>query len=129
MIRPVLALSLALAFISVPALAQAPDVLLKDVVTGMPKVDQQEIKVLFATLKPGEKTPFHTHQYPVTTYVLEGTFTLEMEGRPPLVKNAGEAFVEPPNVKMTGSNRGTGPMTAIIFYASGPGEPFLQVAH
>jgi quercetin dioxygenase-like cupin family protein len=129
MIRPVLALSLALAFISVPALAQAPDVLLKDVVTGMPKVDQQEIKVLFATLKPGEKTPFHTHQYPVTTYVLEGTFTLEMEGRPPLVKKAGEPFVEPPNVKMTGYNRGTGPMKAIIFYVSGPGEPFLHVTH
>jgi quercetin dioxygenase-like cupin family protein len=129
MIKPALALSLALAFICFPAMAQAPDVLLKDVVTGMPKIDQQEIKMLSATLKPGEKTPFHTHQYPVTTYVLEGTFTLEMEGRPPLVKKAGEAFIEPPNVKMTGYNRGTEPMKAIIFYVSGPGEPFLHVVH
>jgi quercetin dioxygenase-like cupin family protein len=129
MIRPVLALSLALAFVSLRALAQAPDVLLRDVVIGMPKLDQQEVKVLIATLEPGEKTPFHTHQYPVTTYVLEGAFTLEMEGRPPLVKQAGEAFVEPPNVKMTGHNRGTGPMKAILFYVSGPGEPFLHVAH
>jgi quercetin dioxygenase-like cupin family protein len=128
MIKPALALSLAFAFICFPAMAQAPDVLLKNVVTGMP-VDQQEIKMLSATLKPGEKTPFHTHQYPVTTYVLEGSFTLEMEGRPPLVKKAGEAFIEPANVKMTGYNRGTEPMKAIIFYVSGPGESFLHVVH
>ena len=107
-----------------------PDLMLKEAVAGMPKLDQQEIKVLTAMLQPGSKTPFHTHQYPVTVYMLEGTFTLEMEGRPPLVKKAGEAFTEPPNLKMTGYNRSaTEPAKVIIFYVSGPGEPFLHPVH
>jgi quercetin dioxygenase-like cupin family protein len=106
-----------------------PSFLLQEVVAGMPKAEQQEIKVLTATFKPGDRTPFHTHQYPVTVYVLEGTFTLEMEGRPTLVKKAGEAFTEPPNVKMTGYNRGNEQLRVVIFYVSGPGEPFLHLVH
>lgn len=39
--------------------------------------------MIVATLTPGETTPFHTHRFPVTVYVLEGTFTLEMEGPRP----------------------------------------------
>lgn len=114
-----------------PAVAQEarPSFLVQEVLTGMPKADQQEIKVLTATFKPGDRTPFHTHQYPVTVYVLEGTFTLELEGRPTLVKKAGEAFTEPPNVKMTGYNRGSETLRVVIFYVSGPGEPFLHLAH
>jgi quercetin dioxygenase-like cupin family protein len=39
--------------------------------------------------------------------VLEGTFTVELEGRPAVLVKAGESLVEPPNVKMitTGINR------------------------
>ena len=125
---PVIAAAFFTTLICVPAVAQEarPNLLIKDVVAGMPKLDQQQITVLTATLKPGDKTPFHTHQYPVTAYILEGTFTLEMEGRSPLVKKAGEAFTEPPNVKMTGYNRSQEPMKVVIFYVSGPGEPFLH---
>jgi quercetin dioxygenase-like cupin family protein len=54
--------------------------LLREIVQGMPRGDKQEVRVLTATLKPGDKTPFHTHRFPVTVYVLEGTFTLELEG-------------------------------------------------
>jgi quercetin dioxygenase-like cupin family protein len=38
----------------------------------------------------------------VTVYVLEGAFTLDLEGQAPLTVKAGEAMVEPPNVNMTG---------------------------
>ena len=130
--KTIFAVPLAMTLGWFPAAAQEarPEILVKDIVAGMPKLDQQKIKVLAATIQPGGKTPFHTHQYPVTAYVLEGTFTLEMEGRPPLVKKAGEAFTEPPNVKMTGYNRSAAePMKVVIFYVSGPGEPFLHPAH
>ena len=104
-----------------------PDLLVREVVAGMPKGERQEIRVLTATLKPGDKTPFHTHRHPVTAYVLEGTFTLELEGRAPVVARAGQAFVEPPNVKMTGYNRSTSePMRVLIFYVSEPDAPFLD---
>jgi quercetin dioxygenase-like cupin family protein len=107
-----------------------PNLVLKETVQGMPKGDRQEVSVLTATIQPGGKTPFHTHRFPVTVYILEGTFTLELEGRPPVVLKAGESFVEPPNVKMTGYNKSaTDPMRVVIFYIGDPNTPFLDVAH
>ena len=112
-----------------PALAQeiAKPNLLREVVQGMPKSDRQEVRVLTATIQPGGKTPFHTHRFPVTVYILEGAFTLELEGRPPAVVKAGQSFVEPPNVKMTGYNKSASePMRVLIFYVSDADTPFLD---
>ena len=104
--------------------------LVREIVQGMPRGEKQEVRVLTATLKPGDKTVFHTHRFPVTVYILEGTFTLEMEGREPVTVKAGQAMVEPPHVKMTGYNRSsTEPMRVVIFYVSDPGTPFLDPIH
>jgi quercetin dioxygenase-like cupin family protein len=95
----------------------------------MPRGARQEVRVLTATLKPGDRTPLHTHRFPVTVYVLEGTFTLEVEGRAPTILRAGQAMVEPPSVKMTGYNRSaTESMRVVIVYVSDPDTPFLDVS-
>lgn len=108
----------------------APQLVLREAVSGMPKGDTQEVRVLTATFKPGDKTVFHTHRSPVTVYVLEGQFTLELEGRAPLVVSAGQAYVEPPNVKMTGYNKSaTQPLRVVLFYVSDPNTPFLDPIH
>ena len=115
-----------------PSMAQAqgtarPDMILKEVVSGMPKGERQEVRVLTASFKPGDKTVFHTHRFPVTVFILNGAFTLELEGRAPVVVKAGQAFVEPPNVKMTGYNRSTTEsLRVVIFYTSDPDTPFLD---
>jgi quercetin dioxygenase-like cupin family protein len=110
--------------------AKPPPPLLREIVQGMPKGERQEVRVLTATLKPGERTLFHTHRFPVTVYVLEGTFTLEMEGHAPVTAKAGQSIVEPPQVKMTGYNRSsTEAMRVVIFYVSDPDTPFLDPAH
>ena len=107
-----------------------PNLLLKQAVEGMPRGDKQEISILSATLKPGDKTVFHTHRFPVSVYILEGAFTLEMEGGQPVTVKAGESMVEPPNVKMTGYNKSaTEPMKVVIFYVADPGTPFLDPLH
>jgi quercetin dioxygenase-like cupin family protein len=112
------------------ATAKPDPPLVREIVQGMPRGEKQEVRVLTATLKPGDKTPFHTHRFPVTVYVLEGTFTLEMEGRAPMTVKAGQAMVEPPGVKMTGYNRSsTEPMRVVIFYVSDPDTPFLDPVH
>ncbi|NMM11590.1 MAG: cupin domain-containing protein [Polaromonas sp.] len=113
------------------ALGQAaPKLVLKESVQQMPRSDTQEVRVLTASFKPGDKTVFHTHRSPVTVYVLEGQFTLDLEGREPVVISAGQAYVEPPGVKMTGYNRSaTAPLRVVIFYVSEPGTPFLDPAH
>src|SRR3954471_8867328 len=127
--------ALALWALGAPAFAQQhgparPELLLREVVQGMPRGDKQEVRILTANLAPGDATPFHTHRNPVAVYVLEGPFTLELEGRAPLVVRAGQAMVEPPNVKMTGYNRSTTEaLRVVIFYVSDPDTPFLDPVH
>ncbi len=118
--------------LATPALAQdgippgGPVAVLREIVTGMPKGERQEVRVLTAILKPGDRTPLHTHRFPVTVYVLEGAFTLEIEGRPPLDVKSGEAMIEPTGVRMTGFNRASEATKVLIVYVSDPGAPFLD---
>lgn len=107
-----------------------PNLIHRELVAGMPRGEHQEVRVITASFKPGDKTVFHTHRFPVTVYVLEGTFTLELEGRPPVTVKAGEALVEPPDVRMTGYNRSAAEaLKVVVFYVSDPGTPFLDPAH
>ena len=128
-------LALAVLLISLIAIAQEravvkPQLLLSEIVQGMPKGDRQQVRVLTASFQPGDKTMFHTHRFPVTVYVLEGAFTLEMEGREPVTVKAGQAMVMPPHVKMTGHNRSrTEPLRVVIFSVSDPDTPFLDPIH
>lgn len=105
-----------------------PNLVLQQVVEGLPRDDKQTVRVMTATLKPGDKTVYHTHRFPVTVYVLEGVFTLELDGRPPLTVKAGEALVEPAKVPMTGYNRSATEATkVVIFYVSANDTPFLDM--
>jgi quercetin dioxygenase-like cupin family protein len=129
-----LACALAAPLLAGPALSQEsavakPDLLMRGVIAGMPRGDKQEVRVMTATLNPGDRTPSHTHRFPVTVYVIEGAFTLEVEGRAPVIVKAGEAMTEPPNVIMTGYNRESGPLRLVIFYVSDPDTPFLDAVH
>ena len=107
-----------------------PQGVLRETVTGMPRGERQEIQVMTASFRPGDRTIFHTHRFPVTVLVLEGSFTLELEGRPPVTIGPGQAYVEPPHVRMTGFNRSaTEPLRVAIFYVGDPGTPFLDPIH
>ena len=120
------ALFLQVSFAQEPGIAK-PQVVINEVISGMPTSEKQAIRVLTANLKPGDKTPSHTHRFPVTLYILEGAFTLEMEGRDPITVKAGQSFVEPPNVKMTGYNHSAdADLKIVIFYVSDLNTPFLD---
>ena len=126
------ALGAAAVGLSGPAAAQEqarPNLVLREAVEGMPRGERQEVLVLTATIAPGQSTPFHTHRFPVTVHVLEGAFTLEMEGRETVTVRAGRSMVEPPSVRMTGHNRGAEPTRVVIFYVADPGTPFLDPVH
>ena len=96
--------------ISVAAAAQEsgtarPNLLHREIVAGMPRGERQEVRVITATFKPADKTVFHTHRFPVTVYVLEGAFTLELEGRAPVTVKAGEAMVCGGAIKIIGDQQ------------------------
>ena len=104
-------------------------VLHSEAVGTMPVTPGQEVRVIQAVLQPGDRTPHHTHRHPVTLYMLEGEFTLELDGLPTAVVRAGEVFVEPAGVAMTGYNRGDETAARmVIFYACQPDEPFAEPA-
>ena len=121
---------------SVPASAQQqagiakPHLVLEEVIKGMPRDEQQSVRIMTATFKAGDQTVRHTHRFPVAVYVLEGTFTLELKGRAPIAVKAGEALVEPSDTEMVGYNRSTTePARVVIFYVATPGTPFLDLLH
>ena len=107
-----------------------PNLVLQQLVEGLPKDDRQTVRVLTATFKPGDKTVYHSHRFPVTVYVLEGAFALDLKDRPQVTVRAGEAMVEPANVAMIGHNpSATEPTKVVIFYVSTPDTPFLDPLH
>ena len=127
-------ISQAIAGLSVGVTASARDTgaakltpLHREVVQTMSRGEDQEVRVLFATLDPGDRTPHHSHRFPVTVYMLEGTFTLELDDREPVHVRAGEVFVEPAHVTMTGRNLDPKvPATMVLFYVSDPDTPFAD---
>ncbi|WP_165354803.1 cupin domain-containing protein [Tropicimonas sp. IMCC6043] len=100
----------------------------REVVKGLPRTAEQEVRVLFASLLPGDVTPYHSHRFPVTVYMLEGAFTLELDDHDPVVIGSGQVYVEPAGINMTGSNAGDVPARMALFYVCEPGAPFADPA-
>jgi quercetin dioxygenase-like cupin family protein len=61
---------------------------------GLSAAGHEFVQVI-AELEPGAQAGTHTHPGEEISYVLEGTVTLEIQGKPPLAKKAGEVFVIP----------------------------------
>jgi integrase/recombinase XerD len=71
-------------------------VLHKELTDALPQAGMQEIRVIIARLEPGDRTSYHSHRFPVTVYMLEGVFTLELDGRNPIPVRAGERVLAIP---------------------------------
>jgi quercetin dioxygenase-like cupin family protein len=129
-----LALALSMCSAALPASVRAQEArpdppALKQTTTEFPKAEKLEARVLSATLPPGATSPWHTHSAPVAVYVVDGTFTLEFDGREAISKKAGEALLEPINVKVRPANRGQTPAKVVIFQVSEPEQPFMHTTH
>jgi quercetin dioxygenase-like cupin family protein len=72
--------------------------LLTAVLEEAKKVGKVEIKEI--VFRPGQKTGLHFHPCPVVGYIAEGKVTFQIEGGEEKTLRAGEAFFEPPNVKI-----------------------------
>jgi hypothetical protein len=53
---------------------------------------------------------------------------LELDGREPVAITAGEIFVEPAGINMTGFNKGDVPARMALFYVCAPDAPFADPA-
>jgi quercetin dioxygenase-like cupin family protein len=78
---------------------------------------------------PGDPgTPPHRHSGPCFGYVLDGEMLFELEGEPPRVLRAGEAFWEPGGDVIhyqDGNNRDDIPVRYTVSMLCEPGKPML----
>src|SRR5262245_31307934 len=83
---------------------------------------REGVQVL-AEFAPGAAAGKHTHPGEEMGYVLEGTLQLEIEGKPPVTLNAGQAFFVPANTVHDGQNIGKGPLKVLATYIVEKGKP------
>jgi quercetin dioxygenase-like cupin family protein len=128
-----IALVFACACLALPAKAQQQSAqtppsgfILKQVVRTLPKGDQLEMRVRTSTFQPGQVSDWHIHPTPVATYVVEGTLFIEMKDGTTMQAKAGEAFIDPGNVVLRGSNRGDTAAKLVFFQVSPPDSPFAD---
>ncbi|MDZ7884037.1 MAG: cupin domain-containing protein [Mycobacterium sp.] len=80
---------------------------------------------------PGDPgTPPHRHPGPAFGYVIAGEMLFELEGQPPRVVRAGEAFWEPGGDVIhysDGNNRADIPSTFTVTMMCVPGRPMLEL--
>jgi quercetin dioxygenase-like cupin family protein len=72
---------------------------------------------------PGAREVRHTHPGPLSGYVLEGTLTLEHEGRPTTAYKAGEAFYVDAGKIHVGINDSTAPLKFLATLVVEKGKP------
>lgn len=71
----------------------------------------------------------HYHSGPTYVYVLEGTLTIEEEGKPVQTFEAGDLYVEPVGNPMQAFNKSAEePMELLVFQVQNEGEPLMYQA-
>jgi len=78
----------------------------------------QRVEIKQIDFVPGQATGAHSHPCPVVGYIVRGSVRFQVEGEPPKLLHAGDAFFEPPHKTMLHFDNAsdTDPMTFIAFY-------------
>jgi quercetin dioxygenase-like cupin family protein len=84
-------------------------------------------KVQFITVEylPGQSTPPHEHAGSVIAYVLEGSFTSQLEGQKPVTYHKGQYWYEPPHTGhvMAKNASKTKPAKLLVWLILGDNDP------
>lgn len=65
----------------------------------------------------------HTHPGEEIAFVIEGSLRVEIDGEPPVVKNAGESIIVPGGRVHFASNAGSGTVRAVATWVVQKGKP------
>src|SRR5947209_17450965 len=79
-------------------------------------------------LAPGAKEPRHTHPGDLFAYVLEGTITVSMEGKPTATGKQGEVLGGPAGTVHSGENTGKAPVKVLVTFVVEKGKPLTTPA-
>ena len=76
-----------------------------------------------AEIAAGAESGRHTHPGEEFGYVLEGTITIELQGKPAMTKKAGEGFIIPPGTVHNAKNAGKAQARVFATYIIEKGKP------
>ena len=91
-------------------------------------VSGREVVQAVAELPPGVAAGRHTHPGEEVGYLMEGTLTLMVEGKPPVIVKAGESFFVPAGVVHDGKNEGGATAKVLATYIVEKGKPLASPA-
>ncbi len=92
--------------------------------TDVAGVEGKEAVVVFAEIAPGATTGKHWHAGQEIAYVLEGSLSMTMEGKPAITFKPGDAFQQPPQQVHEGQNASaTAAVKILAFYLADKGQP------
>jgi quercetin dioxygenase-like cupin family protein len=100
-------------------------VLLRTDVAG---AEGKEAVIVVAEIAPGATTGKHLHAGQEIAYILEGSLSLIIEGKPAVTFTPGEAFQQPSQQVHEGQNASaTAPVKILAFYIADKGQPLTTV--
>ncbi len=92
--------------------------------TDLAGIKGKEGLIVLAEIAPGAATGKHTHPAHEFAYVLEGSGTLEVEGKPATELKPGTAIHQPPGQIHSGKNASaSAPLRIVSFYITEKGKP------
>ena len=90
----------------------------------LPGVEGRQVTVLHGAFPAGWVGGSHYHSGPVYVYVLEGSFTVDEQGKPRQTITAGQLYEEPIGTPMQARNISTSqPLKILLFQVNRQGEP------
>jgi len=114
----------ALLLITSMLLAQAPAAFKRTVLQQADlSVAGREAVTALAELQPGAVAGRHTHFGEEVGYVLDGSVTVEIDGKPPMALTAGKAFIIPAGAVHNAKNTGSGLAKILATYIVEKGKP------
>ncbi len=88
-------------------------------------IEGKEMHVWVTEFAPGETTGNHYHPWHEFVYVLEGAFTIEVQGKPPVTLKPGELVNLAPKQQHEGKNTLRSPTKVLVFGLAVKGEPLV----
>lgn len=101
------------------------NILTKQDLSNFPGHEGVVAQVEFA---PGAREGRHTHPGDIFVYVLEGTLTVGVEGKPVMTVKPGEVFFIPAGKVHWGENGGNAPVKVIAAFVVEKGKPLTSPA-
>ncbi len=121
-------LALSATAIMVPAMAQQPTVQRKVLLTQDLTIPGYQTVMASVEIPVGGREGRHTHPGAVVVYVMEGTLTLDYEGKPTTTYKAGDTFYIEGGKIHEGINNGSSGVKAIATFITEKGKPLASPA-